>query len=145
MFFVRIVLPVVSQFLSVTDCECCQPPKNEDGAASCDLPSGHSVRDSPINSVSMLVTRIGFDSLRESTPRSMDADSPPAICRRRRCELESLPVCRKTKGSVSARFSERLLVMVVVNAGAQGGVENQVLVSALNRSAESGIRTEQPA
>ena len=93
----------------------------------CDLPSGHSVRDSPINSVSMLVTRIGFDSLRESTPRSMDADSPPANCRRRRCELESLPVCRKTKGSVSARFSERLLVMVVVNAGAQGGVENQVL------------------
>lgn len=65
----------------------------------------------------MLVIRIGFDSLRESTPRSMEADSPPAICRRRRCEVESSPVCRKTKGSVSARLRERLLVMVVVNAG----------------------------
>ena len=65
----------------------------------------------------MLVTRIGFDSLRDSTPRSIDADSPPGICGLRLCELESLPVRRKTKGSVSARFNERLLVMVVVNAG----------------------------
>ena len=77
----------------------------------------------------MLVTRIGFDVFSDNTPRSVDADSPPAICRLRLCEPESLPIRRKTKGSVSARFNERLLVMVVVNAQrrAQGDVANQVL------------------
>ena len=78
----------------------------------------------------MLVTLIGFDSLSESTPRSIEADSPPvAICRRRRCELESLLVCRKTKGSVSARFNECLLVMVNGQRqwSSQGDVENQGL------------------
>ena len=65
----------------------------------------------------MLVTRIGFDTLSDNTPRSIDADSPPVISRLRRWELESLPVRRNRKGSVSARSNERLLVMVVVNAG----------------------------
>lgn len=76
----------------------------------------------------MLVTRIGFDVFSESTPRSIEVDSPPAICRLRRCEPDSLPICRKTKGSVSARFSERLLVMVVVVVVVNTGeVADQVL------------------
>lgn len=73
----------------------------------------------------MLVTRIGFGVFSDSTPRSIDVESPPGICRLRRCEPESLPGRRKTKGSVSARFNERLLVMVVVvvvvNAGGSSG------------------------